>query len=145
MLDRSELLEAVAGPLNFALYFEDEGFGRPHYYIILPTQNKDEVVVLSMITSQIDKKKEFYKDDEASLQNLVYVDENDLSFLIKPSVIDCNSSTKTTVSELSRMSKLRLIRNLTISRELIIRIAKAINASKLTKPSIKKSIDLSKI
>ena len=110
MLDRSELLEAVTAPLNSALYFEDEGFGRPHYYIILPTQNKDEVVVLSMITSQIDKKREFYKDDEASLQNLIYVDENDLSFLIKPSVIDCNSPAKTTVSELSRMNKLRLIR-----------------------------------
>lgn len=145
MIDKDELSKALSAPLNFALYFEEEGFLKPHYYIILPAQNRDEIIVLAMITSQIEKIQKLYKNDENGLNSLIYVDETCLSFLIKGSVIDCNSPRRTTIDKILSLPKLKLIENIAIPAQLIRDIAQKISGSKKVRPNIKKAIDLSKL
>lgn len=144
MIDKSALINAINNPLNFVLYFEDTDFAKPHYYIILPTQKADEFIILTMITSQIQKRKNKYKTDEKALKSLIFVNENDLNFLVTSSVIDCNDPRKATINEILSKDKLKLQKG-DIPKELIKNITKAINNSNRVRPNIKKQIDLSKI
>ena len=144
MVDKSGIAEAINDPLNFVLYFEEDGFLKPHYYIILPTNSSDEFVILTMITSQIEKIKTRYRNNENALSSLMYIDGGDLSFLLKSSVINCNSPRKVTIDEILQMDKLR-VEKACIPARIIRDIARKINASKAPKPNLKKSIDLSRL
>ncbi|MCI6989084.1 MAG: hypothetical protein MR902_05880 [Campylobacter sp.] len=86
-MDRILLENALNNPLENILYFEENGYEKPHYYIILPTIDINKVVILSMITSQVKKRKEFYNKTEnfSALQSLLEITENDLDILIKDS------------------------------------------------------------
>nr|DAO57078.1 MAG TPA: hypothetical protein [Caudoviricetes sp.] len=144
MIDKDKLIKALDDPLKFVLYFEESGFDKPHYYIILPTRDKNEIIILSMITSQIDKKLKVYKDDKVALESLLYVDGEILDFLIKESLIDCNTPFKTNIDEILKKDKLSL-KKANIPLSLVKDIAKKINNSKAPRLNLKKSIDLSKL
>lgn len=142
LIDKSTILKALKEPFNFILYYEEEGFLKPHYYIILPTQKIDELIVLTMITSQIDKIEAKYKNNQEALKCLIYADETIMPILIKKSVIDCNTPKKATIDEILSMQKLKIVKT-TIPKEFIREISKKINGSKFPRPNIKKMIDLS--
>ena len=108
MIDKDKLIKALDDPLKFVLYFEESCFDKPHYYIILPTRDKNEIIILSMITSQINKKLKVYKDDKVALDSLLYVDGEILDFLTKESLIDCNTPFKTNIDEILKKDKLSL-------------------------------------
>lgn len=144
MIDKDRLIKALDDPLKFVLYFEKSGFDKPHYYIILPTRDKNEIIILSMITSQINKKLKVYKDDKVALESLLYVDGKILDFLIKESLIDCNTPFKTNIDEILKKDKLSL-KKANIPLSLVKDIAKKINNSKAPRLTLKKSIDLSKL
>lgn len=62
----------------------------PHYHITVPISNESSLL-LCIITSQIENKVWYYqKTKESAESSLVLVDKDDLPFLKKASVIDCN-------------------------------------------------------
>ncbi len=75
------------------IYFKDKKYSLdapPHNYVLVPT-DKSHCLVVCIITSQIDKRKRYYKNSNVSaLESLIEVDSKDFPFLSKPSLIDCN-------------------------------------------------------
>lgn len=140
----TDINEVLLNPLSYVLYFEEEGFNKPHYYLILPTKNYNDFIILTMITSQIQKRECFYEKDLDAKDCLVYVSPDELSFLIKQSIIDCNKPLRISYQELILKPKLKALKT-TINASLITNIAAKINSSKRIKPAIKKCIDLSKL
>jgi hypothetical protein len=64
----------------------------PHYYVIIPIFNSDELIIC-IITSQIEHKKSYYqKKRPEALKSLVFIGKEEFSFLIKDSLIDCNQA-----------------------------------------------------
>ncbi len=62
----------------------------PHYYVSVPI-NDDTCILLCIITSQIEKKLWFYRrTNEKAIDSLVKVTSDDLEFLTKESVVECN-------------------------------------------------------
>ena len=61
-----------------------------HFHIALKT-NQDEYLVLSMITSQVEKRIRYYTLTNKSLvKSVIIIDSNDIDILEKESCIDCN-------------------------------------------------------
>ncbi len=139
-----ELEDAIKNPLKNILYFEDKGYKRPHFYIIIPTRDKETFIMLTMLTSQIKKRNEFYKNDEVALSCLHFVKDEELSFLTKDTLIDCNSIHLKTKEDILKSKKLQ-IKKVDIKANFLKELVKKINTSKKHKPSIKKKIDLSSI
>lgn len=111
-----------------------------HFHIAISVSD-DTFVLLAMITSQGEKRKEYYRHNPKALQSVVDVDSSDISILTKASVIDCNQPLYYTREELDSLIDGN-IENLstTISQEIIEKIKEAIKNSPLVKPIIKKSI-----
>ena len=100
--------------------------------------------MLCFITSQIENKAWYYhKINEAAESCLVRVGKNDLSFLKKASVIDCNQPILIHKNKFSKIidpdHKFEVVtRN--IPKEIKEKIVKAIKDSPIVKPFIKKLI-----
>jgi len=64
----------------------------PHFYVIIPLQ--DSNLIISIITSQVEKKKKYYeKVNKKALNGLVFLKRGELSFLKREmSVVDCNQA-----------------------------------------------------
>jgi len=61
-----------------------------HYHISIKVKN-DNYVLLTLITSQVGKKKRFYKlSNPKLLESLVIISSDDIDVLSKESCIDCN-------------------------------------------------------
>jgi len=81
-----------------------------HFHIALKT-NQDEYLVLSMITSQVEKKLKYYNLTNKSLiDSVVMIDGSDIDILDKDSCIDCNDpiySTKEEIESRGQVSKIK--------------------------------------
>lgn len=75
------------------LYFKDSSHDEdvpPHYHLVIAPSDPADFVICLM-TSKVEKRKEYYgRVNKKAVQSLVKVDSATLSFLKKPSVIDCN-------------------------------------------------------
>lgn len=113
----------------------------PAHFHIAISVNDNTFVLLAMITSQGDKRKDYYRHNEKALESVVDVDSSDISILSKESVIDCNKPLYYTREELDSLidGDIENI-NVTISEEIILKIKEAIKNSPLVKPVIKKAI-----
>lgn len=113
----------------------------PAHYHIAISVNDNTFVLLAMITSQGEKRKDYYKHNERALQSVVDIDSSDICILTKKSVIDCNQPLYYTREELNLLVD-GDIANLeaAISDEIIIKIKEAIQNSPLVKPVVKKAI-----
>lgn len=141
----NELNNALLNPCESVLYFTEINFNKPHYYIIIPTQNSDKCVILTMLTSQIEKRLRYCKDNENYKNSILLIEKEKIDFLTAEiSLIDCNRPVIKTKDEILRYENLKII-STKIPREIIKEITKKINKSEQVKPSVKKLIDLSKI
>jgi len=71
-----------------------------HYHISIKVKN-DNYVLLTLITSQVDKKKKFYElSNHILLESLILISNNDIDVLSKESCIDCNQPIFLTTEEL---------------------------------------------
>lgn len=115
----------------------------PHYLVVLNANAKtDDLIVLSVITSQIEKRKK-----QAALRNfppesLVEFSPKDYWPLDKPSLIDCNACITTPGKEF-RQNILTETRCANLPKELLGRILDGVRASKKTSDEIKKRLGLS--
>lgn len=112
----------------------------PHYYVNVPV-NDDSSLLLCIITSQIEKRKNYYSRNEKALKALVYVSDKTLPFLSKESVIDCNGAELYNRIELQRRidpkHKIQVTER-NIPDSLKTQITKAVQDSPLIKRYIKK-------
>ena len=63
----------------------------PHFYITIPCKD-DAYLVLCIITSQVERKKDYYRNNLRALNSLIEIDKNDFSFLSGKSIVDCNTA-----------------------------------------------------
>ena len=113
-----------------------------HYRIFVPI-NDESYVLLCLITSKVQKRKDYYRGDESFLRSLVELNKNDLKFLRADSVIDCNRAELMSKGKLfSRISLEDVFEvkcnDQEIPEQLKKRIITAINSSPMIKPEIKK-------
>ncbi|MBI5409365.1 MAG: hypothetical protein HZA14_08370 [Nitrospirae bacterium] len=115
----------------------------PHYHVTVPISD-DSSLLLCFITSQIENKAWYYhKTRETAESCLVLVGKDDLPFLKKASIIDCNQPQLIHKNKFEKLidsdHKFEVVsRN--IPKEIRGKIVKAIKASPIVKPFIKKLI-----
>ncbi|ALV65026.1 hypothetical protein [Campylobacter fetus] len=148
-MTQEELTFILNDQLHNILYFkEDIKWEKPHYYIIIPTQDTDKIVILSMITSQVEKRKSYYKENKKALECLVEVTNKEIPLLTYDiSLIDCNRTFETTKEELlTKFPDIKVYsKDINIPINIINKIIAGINHSPMIKPNIKKLIDKSKL
>jgi len=113
-----------------------------HYYIVIPTKH-NSYLIISMVTSQWEKKIAYYrKSNTKCLNSLILVEQTDLAFLKNKSVIDCNSAEYIHKHELSKRITPKSYKFISesIPDNLKKKIVESINKSPLIKPYIKQSI-----
>ena len=113
-----------------------------HFYIVIPLQGSN--LVISIITSQVEKKKSYYtKVNIKALNGLVFLNRGEFSFLTRDvSVIDCNQAELLSKAELADRvnSELKIIES-QIPKRLKEKVQKAIQESPLVRPHIKKALN----
>lgn len=80
----------------------------PHYNILIPIQD-DSSLLICLITSQLNKKIDYYRNmhntsqtRQRLLKSLVFVGKKELPFLDKDSIIDCNQAVYLTRDEFKK-------------------------------------------
>jgi len=113
-----------------------------HLHIVIPINDSD-YVLLTMITSQVEKRKGYYAHNPKALASVIDIEKDDLDLIRKESVIDCNKPLYQTREELATIisGDIEYI-DVSIPDELIDRIKVGIVNSPLVKPIIKKSIEI---
>lgn len=135
-------IRTIASPC--VCHFKDKKHrpeGPPHFYVIIPV-NAATDLILTMITSQVQRKRNYYSRTNAkALTGLVAVDSLELPFLNRESLIDCNSIELVPKVELLKMVDPAHgfeLRTPTVPEELKNRIVVAMKNSPIVKPAIKK-------
>ena len=119
-------------------YFVDRGLNspEPHYFIVInraPIQQ--EVLVLNVISSQVDKVRQRRSTLPGTLVELQPTEYDELSV---PSIVDCNNVFRRSLAELVEMSLHRTVASkMQISDELIEQIRAAVLASPMVEQDIK--------
>ncbi|MDQ7032880.1 MAG: hypothetical protein Q9M37_09245 [Desulfonauticus sp.] len=125
-------------------HFKDERHAPdapPHFYIVIPLQ--DSNLIISIITSQVEKKKSYYSQvNIKALNGLVFFNKGEFSFLTRDvSVIDCNQAELLSKAELADRikSEFKIIES-QIPEKLKEKIQKAILESPLVRSHIKRAL-----
>lgn len=125
-------------------YFEniehDEDNRKPHYHIAIKTNNNEYIIVL-MFTSQIEKREAHRASNLDAYSSLVYADETDFDFLVKKSVIDCNSPIYKTREELKAIIENFRVIETDIPDDFTNKLIEAIKTSPIVRRNIKKALD----
>lgn len=112
-----------------------------HFHIALKT-NQDEYLVLSMITSQVDKKIKYYTLTNKSLvDSIIIINSNDIDILEKESCIDCNEPIYSTKEEIESIALDIEYIEAKIDKHLKDKIIKAIKSSAKVRDEIKNSLE----
>lgn len=119
----------------------------PHYYITIPLSDKINLL-LCIITSQIDKRTNFYnKAHKTSVSSLVAVNKHVLPFLTRDSIIDCNQpeilAKEELIKRVNPKHKFSVIQR-ELPLDLKLKTLEAIKNSPLVEPFIKKMIENAK-
>ncbi len=113
-----------------------------HYHLAIKTNN-DNYILLTMLTSQVDKKKIFYEDLPSSLSSLVQISASDINKISTrlhlDSCIDCNKPILKTNEELLATISEDSFEYIdaSIDNNLILEIIDAIKSSPQVRPNIK--------
>lgn len=111
-----------------------------HFHIALKT-NQDEYLVLSMITSQVEKKIKYYTLTNKSLvKSVLIINNNDIDILEKESCIDCNEPIYSTKEEIESIALNLEYIEVKIDGSLKGKIIKAIKSSAKVRDEIKNSL-----
>lgn len=112
-----------------------------HYHIAIKTKN-DDYIVLLLISSQIEKRQNYYKQSNKKLlKSLIFVDNTQISLLKKQSLIDCNQVLYCTKDEIKNIAiDFRVEINFTIDKNLKPILIEAILLSPKIKEVIKQSL-----
>ena len=119
-----------------------EGDAPAHYHFAIKTNNSN-YIMLTMLTSQVAKKKSYYSDSQTDLNSLVEISDNEINQISNElhlsSCIDCNSPIVKTSEELLAKIDIESFKYIeaNINKELIDRIINAIKNSRHVKPYIK--------
>jgi len=126
-------------------FFKDKNHPKKspsHYYITIPT-NQNFYLVICLISSQWEKRRDYYeKTNKKCLSSLIVSNKTELNFLKTKSVIDCNNAEYIHKNEL----KNRIVPGTykfvsgNMPETLKTRIIDAIKISPKIKPYIKQSI-----
>ena len=116
-----------------------------HYYLAIKTNN-DNYILLTMLTSQVEKKKIFYEDSPSLLSSLIQISASNIT-KISPrlhldSCIDCNRPILKTNEELLANIAENSFEYIDacIENSLIVEIIDAIKSSPQVRPNIKNTI-----
>lgn len=114
-----------------------------HYHITAPI-NDDTSLLLCIITSQVESRVKYYqKTNKGAISSLVRVDRNNLSFLKKESIIECNQPILVRKIDFGKIidpdHKFKIITR-RIPSDIKKKIVKAIKNSPIVKPFIKKLV-----
>ncbi len=112
-----------------------------HYHIALSTKNSKNIV-LSMITSQVDKKIKYYNlVNKDLLKSVISISNHDIDILDKNSCIDCNKPMYLTNEELYALvdDEITFI-DIKIDSNLKYKIIKAIKDSDMVRDEIKDNL-----
>ncbi|MBF0541333.1 MAG: hypothetical protein HQK91_07775 [Nitrospirae bacterium] len=115
----------------------------PHYYVYVPCSIKDKFILCIFTSRIIEKNKYYSKTNEKALQSLIYIDNTDIDFLDRKTIIECNQAEIfTQKSLLYRIEKAQgfEILSRTITDELKDKIIDGIKNSPMVKGYIKKSV-----
>ncbi|MFV1951913.1 MAG: hypothetical protein ACC630_08185 [Nitrospinota bacterium] len=115
----------------------------PHFHITIPI-NDDASLLLCIITSQAESRIKYYKKtSEAAISSLLEVNNNDLSFLKKGSIVECNQPVLIHKQKFGKIvdpdHKFKVVSR-DIPADIKEKIVKAIKDSPIVKPFIKKLI-----
>jgi hypothetical protein len=115
----------------------------PHYHITIPVSD-DTSLLLCVITSQVENKARYYqKTNKEALSSVVSVNRSSLVFLKKESVIDCNHPVLVRKNKFNMLvdpdHKFKVVAR-DVPDEVKEKIIKAIKASPIVKPFIKKMV-----
>ncbi len=112
-----------------------------HFHIALSTKDS-KYIVLSMITSQVDKKIKYYNlINKDLLKSVLPISNNDINIIDKDSCIDCNQPMYLTIEELFALveDKIEFI-DIHIDSNLKNKIVKAIKGSDMIRDEIKENL-----
>ena len=111
-----------------------------HFHIALKT-TQDEYLVLSMITSQVEKKIKYYSLTNKSLvDSVLIINSDDIDILEKESCIDCNEPIYSTKEEIESIALDLEYIEAKIDKNLKNKIIKAIKSSAKVRDEIKNSL-----
>ncbi len=140
-LPRHVAIEGIKPSKSTVYHFKNSTYEESapaHIHIAIPV-NDSTYVLLTMITSQVTKRKEFYAHNAKALESVIEITSNELDFIKKASVIDCNKPLYQTKEELdSIISGDITFIDASLSDDLIERIRAGIINSPLVKPVVKK-------
>jgi len=128
-----------------ACFFKDKNHRKespPHYYITIPSK-QPSCLIICLVSSQLEKKIAYYKrSNEKCLNSLLTIEEADLDFLDRKSVIDCNNAEHIHKNALKNrvVSKTYNFIADDIPDDLKHKIIEAIRLSPKIKPYIKENI-----
>ncbi len=115
----------------------------PHYHISVPITD-DSSLLLTVITSQIENRERFYRrTNKSALSCLIKVTNKELLFLKKDSIIECNQPQlirKIDFDKTIDPDHQFAVISRDISDNIKEKIVKAIKASPIVKPFIKKMV-----
>jgi hypothetical protein len=115
----------------------------PHYHVTVPITD-DSSLLLTVITSQIENRKRFYRrTNKDALSCLVEVNKKELRFLKKDSIIECNQPQLVRKIDFEKTvdpdHQFEVVAR-DIPDDLKEKIVNAIKASPIVKPFIKKMV-----
>jgi hypothetical protein len=112
----------------------------PHFYVTVPVSSESSLL-LCIITSQIEKKLSYYsKINKDCIDSLVRITSDDMDFLSKNSIIECNSPMLILRNHLGKVIAIKTpldIITRDIPKSVQKKIIDAIKRSPLVKPHIK--------
>jgi len=119
-------------------YFVDRGLSsaEPHYFIVINRAPiEQEVLILNIITSQVEK----VRQRRAALPDtLVEISPADYDELSKPSIVDCNNVFRRSLAELVEMSMHRAVEpKMQVPDAIIEALRAAIHSSPIVEQDIK--------
>jgi hypothetical protein len=143
----ADKLEAAAkNHTGYVLYFKNpthllrDPKAPPHYHIIIPI-NSDDFLLLTMLTSKVQKVKDRYFDNKNGFECLVEIKKEQIDITYKDSIVDCNECLHFSKESLLSNPSLQVIACDPFIDEAILHTIKtAIKKSKTVKASIKKKI-----
>ncbi len=114
----------------------------PHFHVVFPV-NAEANLVVTIITSQVDPLRRFYKWKKDACDAMVPVNKDIFPFLPRESVVNCNQAELMTRFELAqrvdRLSEYR-IKDCKIPSYLKVDVCTAIRKSPLIPPNLKKLV-----
>ena len=116
-----------------------------HFYIVLPAPG-NKGMVICIITSQLDKKINYYERvNKKAITSLVHTEQRDLAFLNpnKRSLIDCNNAELLSKGQLNHRvdaSHGIKVAQREIPSSLVAKVKDAVLNSPIVKPNVKKAL-----